>query len=130
MEIPEKETKRNDAEKEKREKETGMKRIKVIIKRPDEKYGHVTNISDSLENLQKTVGGPIEIVSIGGGAICICNEEGKIRGLEKNFIIGTKNIVIDRIVGTAIIAGSEGPELADCPLSFDTWKKLLENWGN
>ena len=45
-----------------------MKRIKVIIKRPDEKYGHVTYISDSLENLQKTVGGPIEIVSIGGAA--------------------------------------------------------------
>lgn len=107
-----------------------MKRIKVIIKRPDEKYGHVTNISDSLENLQRTVGGPIEIVNIGGGAVCICNEEGKINGLEKNFIIGTEHIVIDRIVGTAIIAGYYGPELEDCPLSFGTWKKLLENWGN
>lgn len=107
-----------------------MKRIKVIIKRPDEKYGHVTYISDSLENLQKTVGGQIEIVSIGGGAVCICNKEGKIIGLEKNFIIGTKHIVIDRIAGTAIIAGTDGPELADCPLSFGTWKKLLENWGN
>jgi len=32
-------------------------KIKVIIKRPDEKYGHVTGISRTLENLQKTVGG-------------------------------------------------------------------------
>ena len=30
-------------------------KIKVIIKRPDEKAGHVTNISASLKNLQKTV---------------------------------------------------------------------------
>lgn len=30
---------------------TGDK-IKVIIKRPDEQYGHVTNISNTLENLQ------------------------------------------------------------------------------
>ena len=38
-------------------------KIKVIIKRPDEKAGHVTNISASLKNLQKTVEGNIETVS-------------------------------------------------------------------
>lgn len=32
-------------------------KVKVIIKRPDEKYGHVTNISTTLENLQRTVEG-------------------------------------------------------------------------
>ena len=35
-------------------------KIKVIIKRPDEKAGHVTNISASLKNLQK-----IETVVVG-----------------------------------------------------------------
>lgn len=30
-------------------------KIKTIIKRPDEQYGHVTHISQTLENLQKTV---------------------------------------------------------------------------
>ena len=30
-------------------------KVRVIIKRPDEKFGHVTNISVRLENLQKTV---------------------------------------------------------------------------
>lgn len=30
-----------------------MAKIKVIIKRPDERFGHVCNISNSLENLQK-----------------------------------------------------------------------------
>lgn len=37
-----------------------MKKIKVIVKRPDEQYGHVCHISDRLENLQKTVEGYIE----------------------------------------------------------------------
>ena len=31
-------------------------KVRVIIKRPDEEFGHVTNISPSLENLQRNVG--------------------------------------------------------------------------
>lgn len=30
-----------------------MGKIKVIVKRPDEKYGHVTNISPSLKTFRK-----------------------------------------------------------------------------
>ena len=41
-----------------------MEKINVIIKRPDEAIGHVCYISDSLENLQKTVGGYIETLTI------------------------------------------------------------------
>lgn len=104
-----------------------MRKIKVIIKRPDEKYGHVTWISDTLENLQETVGGFIETVPI-GSAVCICNEEGKLRGLQPNFWLG--KMYSDLIVGTAIIVGTSGEEFADCPLSFDTWKALLKEWGN
>ena len=56
-------------------------KIKVIIKRPDEKAGHVTNISASLKNLQKTVEGNIETVTVvpDPKVIMICNEEGKIQ---------------------------------------------------
>jgi len=51
---------------------TGDK-IKVIIKRPDEKYGHVTNITNTLENLQKTVEGYIETLTM-PGYVLILNE--------------------------------------------------------
>ena len=105
-------------------------KIKVIIKRPDEQYGHGTNISPRLENLQKTVEGYIEQVSIGGSTVLICNEEGKIRNLERNFIIGFKGFVTDIICGTAIIAGVDGEGLMDVPISFDVWKRLLKEWGN
>lgn len=104
-------------------------KIRAIIKRPDERYGHVTNISCTLKNLQNIVGGPIETVSVAGGAICICNEEGKLRGLARNFQLGNWPYA-DIIVGDAVIVGADGEEFGDCPLDFQTWKKLLGAWGN
>lgn len=106
-----------------------MKKIKVIIKRPDEKHGHVTNISDSLKNLQKIVGGPIEIVSLPfPHTVLICNEEGKLRGLPTNFLCGI--LLKDFIVGDAIICGTDGEDLTDIPIDFQAWKTALKAWGN
>lgn len=106
-----------------------MAKLRAIIKRPDERFGHVTNISDTLENLQKTVEGPIETVKLIDGAVLICNEEGKLRGLEKNFFMGRPPFG-DVILGTVIVVGTQGDEFADCPIEFKTWKWLLEIWGN
>ena len=100
-------------------------KVKCIIKRPDEKYGHVTNISVSLKNLQNIVGGPIECVSCGGSTVIICNEEGKLRRLEPNF-----RIMSDIIVGEAIIIGVDGEDFCDIPISFQTRKSLIDSWGN
>ena len=106
-----------------------MGKIKVIIKRPDEKYGHVTNISPSLKNLQKTVDGHIEVVTVlkDKGLVMICNEEGKIRGLQRNFVMGTPPFH-DIIVGTVILCGTDDENFADVPISFDTWKFLIDKW--
>ena len=103
---------------------------KVIIKRPDEQFGHVTNISTSLKNLQKTVDGYIETVTLMNNpkVVMICNEEGKLQNLQRNFRMGT--IFPDIIRGTVIICGADGDDLSDIPISFDQWKKLLEIWGN
>ena len=106
-----------------------MAKIKVIIKRPDEKYGHVTNISPTLHNLQKTVGGNIEAVTILGdkGLVMICNEEGKLLGLEKNFIMGTPPFH-DVIVGTVILCGVDGEGFGDVPIDLGTWKFMVDKW--
>lgn len=98
-----------------------MKRIKVIVKRPDEEYGHMTSISDTLENLQKTVGGYIETVPLPCGVIAIVNEEGKIQGLEPNM-----RIPGDTLVGTVIICGTDGEEFADIPIDFKAWKQYVD----
>lgn len=98
-----------------------MAKIKCIIKRPDEKYGHVTHISDRLENLQKTVGGYIETVPAIQGAVIICNEEGKLQGLEPNMWY-----FHDRLVGTIIVIGTKGEEFADIPISLAQWKTFVD----
>lgn len=98
-----------------------MRKIKVIVKRPDEKYGHVCNISDRLENLQKTVGGYIETVPAVEGAIIICNEEGKLKNLEPNMWY-----YHDQLRGTIIVCGTRDNEFDDIPISLNVWKKFVD----
>ena len=106
-------------------------KIKVIIKRPDERYGHVTNISNTLENLQRTVDGHIEVVPVipNKGLMMICNEDGKNIGLEKNFMMGFFPFQ-DMIVGTVILCGSGEEDFTDVPIDMKQWKAILKLWGN
>lgn len=60
-----------------------MKKLKVIIC-PAEREPHVTNVSDTLEALQKAVGGYIEAVTVLEGVVVLCNEEGRLMGLPEN----------------------------------------------
>ena len=109
------------------------KKIKCIVKRPDEQFGHVAWISDSLENLQKTVGGYIETVTLDNGVVLICNEEGKLRDMPYNFTLGRIHGIIpirNPIFGTVIACGADGDEFADIPIDFNEWKALLCEWGN
>lgn len=106
-----------------------MSKIKAIIKRPDEEFGHIANISNTLENLQKIVGGHIETLYLGHGLILIVNEEGKLMNLEPNF--RTRSGVFPvTIVGTAVLVGQNGEDFGDVPITFQTWKNLLKGWGN
>ena len=59
------------------------KKIKVVMC-PVDRAPYVTNISDSLENLQKIVGGYIETVGIATDCVMVCNEEGRLIGLPDN----------------------------------------------
>lgn len=106
-------------------------KIKVIIKRPDEKYGHVTNISQSLKNLQRTVGGYIEMVTLAHlndnkNLVVICDEEGRIKGKDWNC-----QVCGIGFVGDIIVAETDGEELTDLEISFNIWKNLvdqIEKW--
>ena len=78
--------------------------IKVIIVEPDN-HPRVANISNDLESMQEIVGGMIEEVYIGDDAVIVCNEEGKLLGMEGNRQLGN-----DIIAGTFFIAGDDGGE--------------------
>lgn len=94
-------------------------KIKVIIKRP---YcaPYVTNISNTLENLQKTVGGYIETVTLASDLVVICNEEGKLLGLPHNCKVADVDFV-----GTIIFCGIDGDEFGDIPCEFESFKRLF-----
>lgn len=94
-------------------------KISVIIKQPG-RVPYKTAISPTLENLQKTVGGHIETVTIAEDAVIICNEEGQLMGMPHNC----KVIGVD-LVGPIVFAGVNGEEFADLPIGFQTFKKMF-----
>lgn len=104
-----------------------MNKIKVLIKRPGEPPRSVW-ISDTLENLQRTVGGYIEIVTLQRGLVVICDEEGRLKGKPHNCTVEgvdrVGGIIVTGVefVGDIIVAGVEGEKLADYPSDFQTIK--------
>ena len=95
------------------------KKISVIIKEPGKKPRHV-NISDTLANLQKTVDGFIETVTIAEDSCVICDENGRLR--DKPWCCTVCGV---SLVGTVILCGVDGDEFADWPLSYAETKKLF-----
>ena len=93
-------------------------KIRVIVKRPDEEIGHVTNISPTLKNLQNIVGGYIEAVTIRPGVVVICNEEGRLKGLDYNCTVGGRDLVGDfkvGFVGEIVVVGVADEDFCDLP---------------
>ena len=106
-------------------------KIRVIIKRPDERYGHVCNISDSEDNLKRIVDGRLKVTQITHSVFLMENHDGYVLDLPKNFSMG-KWPFTNTVRGTAIVLGYdvENGEYIDCPLNFQIWKQLLKDWGN
>lgn len=111
------------------EAEEMTEELRCIIKHPDEKVGHVATIQNTLEAFQKAVDGFIETLPCGNQSVVVCNEEGKLRGLQKSFRYGV-GYPKDIICGTVVVIGVDWKtgEFCDLPFSFATWKKLLEVW--
>ena len=85
------------------------KEIMAIIKEPG-KPAELKEIPNTLEKLQEIVGGYIQAIPFDRESVLICDEEGKLKGYEVNFPLWN-----DVIVGTCVIAGVDGEDLADVP---------------
>ena len=97
------------------------KKIKVIIKQPD-MVPYVTYISNKLENLQKTVDGYIETVTITVDMVIIRDEEGRLKNKPYNCTVCGVDFV-----GTIIFAGVDNESFTDIPIEFKNFKKLFSN---
>lgn len=83
-----------------------IKTMNVVVVEPRKKP-RVQHIDGSLEGMQAVVGGLIQaIYPYNDDVALICNEEGKILGLEPNrLVFGEDGTIIDVICGTFFIAG-------------------------
>lgn len=86
-----------------------QKFISVLIKEPGKKPRR-ESIPNTLEALQKVVGGYIETVTFASDVVIICNEEGRLKNLPYNC-----NLFGIPFVGTIIFAGVDGEDFADLP---------------
>ncbi len=93
--------------------------IHVLLKRPGE-IPRSVNVSNSLEALQRNVGGYIETVTFASDCVIICNEEGRLLGMPYNCTICGLDFV-----GEIIIAGVKGDEFTDIPLTWAQCKELF-----
>ena len=74
--------------------------IRVVIKRPGEKP--VSAVMDNtLAAFQRAVEGYVEAVSLGDDVVILCNEEGRLKGLEPN---------IPGFVGPLVFVGYDGQD--------------------
>ncbi len=81
--------------------------MKVVIKEPGKKP-RITEIKNKLSELQQTVGGYIETVTLAEDCCIICNEEGRLQGLPYNLTFCGISFV-----GTVLFVGVAGDEFTD-----------------
>ncbi len=94
-------------------------KIKIFIKEPRGVPQEI-EVENTLEALQELVEGDIETFSFSTDMVIICNEEGKLFGLEHNCVIRGENFV-----GTILFAGVDGEEFADMPIDLDLFREMM-----
>lgn len=102
--------------------------IRVVLCKPRKK-ACITTIANTLESLQQIVGGCIEaIYPFDDPVAIICNEEGKINGLELNRALQDENgRVYDILAGTFLIVGLGKEDFASLTPEYqEKYRKLFE----
>lgn len=99
------------------------KMISAIIIEPD-KAPRIETIPNELHTLQRLVDGYIEVCPLVEDMLMIINEEGKLRGLPKNFWM---EVIGDYIVGTALFVGVDGDEFDNVPVTLSDLYSVMPN---
>ena len=102
--------------------------MRIVIKRVNQKP-EVKEVANELHELQSIVGGYLETVLISNDPLllCVCNEEGKLQGLEPNFIFGN-----DVIVGDVFFCGANEEDFTSLDDAQVNWLlhifDMMEKW--
>ena len=91
--------------------------MRVLVREPINQPLQLKEIEGSLEEIQEIIGGNMEIVPMMQGLLCICNGEGEMKGLERNFFHDYDGWIL----GTVIFVSDGGEEfrsLTDSQITF------------
>ena len=95
-----------------------MNKMKVVVVEP-RKQAKIMEINHSLESMQQIVGGYIQTFQLDDEVFIICNEEGKIEGLEPCRAIWYEGELMEIICGTFFICSA--------PWDSDDFQSLSED---
>ena len=85
--------------------------MRAVYKQPGN-VPEIIDLDNELVPIQGFIGGYIETVPLDGDFLLICNEEGKLLGLEPNiFLISGTNV--DEIVGPILVVKNNGEEFGE-----------------
>jgi hypothetical protein len=98
-----------------------------ILACPVDREPYITNIENSLKNMQDFIGGYIEAETIlqAPEVVLVCDEEGVLNEKKPNPSIKNireRGLWMPEIVGDCFFCGVRGEEVADLP---DKWKAAL-----
>ena len=95
---------------------TGQDKMKVLVVEPMQEP-YVKEIDAGLKSLQKEVGGRIQaLYPFDEKAAVVCNDEGKINGMELNRALRDDNDrIYDIIAGPFLICGLDGDRFGSLP---------------
>ncbi len=104
-------------------------KMTVVIVEPQKKP-YITEIEHTLEAEQAVVGGNMQSVSIfSDPVVLLCNEDGKLKGLERNRVLRTESgKAFDIVRGTFFICGIDIEKSDFCSLTpelAEKYKKMF-----
>lgn len=103
--------------------------LEVLLVKPGQ-YAEMTTIDAGLSSMQKIVGGNIQAVNYFDEPVTlVCNDEGKINGMELNRAIKDDNgTVIDIIAGTFFVCGVGDENFTSLPPEHRAkFEKMFKN---
>ena len=103
--------------------------LEVLLVKPGQ-YAEMTTIDAGLSSMQKNVGGNIQAVNYFDEPVTlVCNDEGKINGMELNRAIKDDNgTVIDIIAGTFFVCGVGDENFTSLPPEHRAkFEKMFKN---
>lgn len=81
------------------------KMIQIVRVRPM-RYAQIAEIDHTLEAMQELVGGYIEAIPLDDEVVIVCNEEGKLMGLQPNRGLYHDGELVDILQGTFFICAA------------------------